>query len=37
MQVPNWGTYIMWAGTIVGAFLLTAELNRRGWPMPLTR
>lgn len=36
MYVPNWGTYVMWAGTLVGAVLLTLELNRRGWPSPLS-
>jgi hypothetical protein len=37
MRVPTWGTYLMWASSIVGAVLLTIELGRRGWPPPLSR
>ena len=36
MRVPDWGTWMMLAGSVVGSVLLTLELHRRGWPSPLS-
>lgn len=37
MDTPTWGVWVMWAGTLTGLILLTLELNRRGWPPPLSK
>jgi|HubBroStandDraft_3_1064219.scaffolds.fasta_scaffold00627_6 hypothetical protein len=36
MRVPNWGVWMMFAGSAIGAILLFAELRRRGFPSPLS-
>jgi hypothetical protein len=34
MKVPNWGVYVMLAGSVIGVVLLYCELKRRGFPDP---
>jgi len=29
MELPNWALMVMWAATLVGAFMLTREMMRR--------
>jgi len=31
LVIPVWGLWLMWAGSVIGVVLLTAQLRQAGW------